>query len=71
MKQLFQCRCDRTLGKIRVLLHHEPYHVLSDAYVDVALAGVREPRYVEIDNAISDDVESRIDTPNPHERYAQ
>jgi len=35
--------------------------VLSDPYVDVALVGVREPRFVELNNEISDDVASRID----------
>jgi predicted aldo/keto reductase-like oxidoreductase len=29
---------------------------LSDPYVDVALVGVREPRFVELNNEISDDV---------------
>ena len=35
--------------------------VLSDPYVDVALVGMREPRFVELNNEISDDVASRID----------
>ena len=37
--------------------------------MDVALVGVREPRYVEINNAISDDLASRIDLTAMHERY--
>jgi predicted aldo/keto reductase-like oxidoreductase len=41
----------------RLLLNY----VLSDPYVDVALVGMREPRFVELNNEISDDVASRID----------
>ena len=41
----------------RLLLNY----VLSDPYVDVALVGMREPRFAELDNEISDDVASRID----------
>jgi len=51
----------------RLLLNY----VLSDPYVDVALVGVREPRYVEINNAISDDVASRIELAELHERYVR
>jgi predicted aldo/keto reductase-like oxidoreductase len=51
----------------RLLLNY----VLSDPYVDVALVGVREPRYVEINNAISDDVASRIDLAKLHDRYVR
>jgi len=51
----------------RLLLNY----VLSDPYVDVALVGMREPRYVEINNAISDDVDSRIDLVDLHERYVR
>ena len=36
----------------RLLLNY----VLSDPYVDVALVGMREPRFVELNNEISDDV---------------
>jgi predicted aldo/keto reductase-like oxidoreductase len=43
--------------------------VLSDPYVDVALIGVREPRFVEINNAISDDVSSRLDLEQVYERF--
>jgi len=43
--------------------------VLSDRYVDVALAGMREPRFVDLNNAISDDVASRIDLAQLHDRY--
>jgi hypothetical protein len=46
-------------------------YVLSDPYVDVALIGMREPRYVEISNAISDDIASRIDLAELHERYVR
>ena len=35
--------------------------VLSDPYVDVALVGMREPRFVDLNNEISDDVALRID----------
>jgi aryl-alcohol dehydrogenase-like predicted oxidoreductase len=49
----------------RLLLNY----VLSDPYVDVALVGMREPRYVEINNAISDDIASRIDLAQLHDRY--
>jgi hypothetical protein len=35
----------------------------------VALIGMREPRFVEINNAISDDVASRIDLAALHIRY--
>jgi aryl-alcohol dehydrogenase-like predicted oxidoreductase len=51
----------------RLLLNY----VLSDTYVDVALIGMREPRFVEINNAISDDVDSRIDLVALHERYVR
>jgi aryl-alcohol dehydrogenase-like predicted oxidoreductase len=44
-------------------------YVLSDPYVDVALVGMRETRYVEINNSISDDVASRIDLAELHNRY--
>ena len=46
-------------------------YVLSDPYVDVALVGMREPRFVEINNAISDDVTSRIDLAKLHDRYVR
>jgi aryl-alcohol dehydrogenase-like predicted oxidoreductase len=49
----------------RLLLNY----VLSDPYIDVALVGMREPRYVELNNAISDDVSSRLDLVQIHERY--
>jgi predicted aldo/keto reductase-like oxidoreductase len=45
--------------------------VLSDPYVDVALVGVREPRFVELNNEISDDVASRIDLAALHDRYVR
>ena len=41
----------------------------SDPCVDVALIGMRETRFVEINNAISDDVGSRIDLAKLHNRY--
>jgi hypothetical protein len=46
----------------RLLLNY----VLSGPYVDVALVGVREPRFVELNNEISDDVASRIDGCEAH-----
>ena len=56
-------------------------YVLSDPYVDVALAGVHgtrgrearlgEPRFVDLNSAISDDVDSRLDLAQVHERYVQ
>jgi aryl-alcohol dehydrogenase-like predicted oxidoreductase len=49
----------------RLLLNY----VLSDPYVDVALIGMREPRYAEINNAISDDVATRLDLAALHARY--
>jgi hypothetical protein len=45
-------------------------YVLSDPYVDVALIGMRQPRFVEINNAISDDLEGRIDLEALHYRFA-
>jgi aryl-alcohol dehydrogenase-like predicted oxidoreductase len=44
-------------------------YVLSDPYVDVALVGMREPRFVDLNNEISDDVASRIDLVRLHNRY--
>ncbi|MBC8444508.1 MAG: hypothetical protein H8D77_00110 [Chloroflexi bacterium] len=49
----------------RLLLNY----VLSDPYVDVALVGMREPRFVDLNNAISDDTASRLDLAQVHERY--
>jgi len=46
-------------------------YVLSNPYVDVVLVGMRDPRLVEINNAISDDVASRIDLVELHERYVR
>ena len=54
-----------TLEVGRLLLNY----VLSDPYVDVALIGMREPRFVEINNAISDDVSSRLDLDQLNERF--
>jgi aryl-alcohol dehydrogenase-like predicted oxidoreductase len=51
----------------RLLLNY----VLSDPYVDVALVGMREQRYVEINNAISDDISTRLDLVQLHERYVR
>jgi hypothetical protein len=61
----------------RLLLNY----VLSDPYVDVALVGVREarghgtclgePRFVELNNEISEDVASRIDLAKLHDRYVR
>lgn len=46
-------------------------YVLSDPFVDVALIGMREPRFVDINNAISDDVQARIDLKALHYRFGQ
>ena len=43
-------------------------YVLSDPYVDVALVGTREPRFVDFDNEMSDNVASRIDLAQLHGR---
>ena len=51
----------------RLLLNY----VLSDPYVDVALVGMREPRFVELNDDISDDVASRIDLAALHDRYVR
>ena len=51
----------------RLLLNY----VLSDPYVGVALVGVREPWFVELNNEISDDVASRIDLAALHDRYVR
>jgi aryl-alcohol dehydrogenase-like predicted oxidoreductase len=51
----------------RLLLNY----VLSDRYVDVALVGMRDPALVEINNAISDDVASRLDLDALHYRFGQ
>ena len=59
-------------GGGRLLLNY----VLSDPYVDVALVGVREARlresrFVELNNEISDDVASQIDLAKLHDRYVR
>ena len=46
-------------------------YVLSDPYVDVALIGMREPRFVVLNNEVSDDVASRIDLAKLHDRYVR
>ena len=46
-------------------------YVLSDPYVDVALIGMREPHFVDLNDAISDDIGSRIDLAQLHERYVR
>ena len=51
----------------RLLLNY----VLSDPCVDVALIGMRDPRLVEVNNAISDDAASRIDLAALHDRYVR
>ena len=56
-----------TLRVGRLLLNY----VLSDPYVDVALVGMREPRFVDLNNEISDDVASRIDLAQLHDRYVR
>ena len=54
-----------TLDVGKLLLNY----VLSDPYVDVALVGMREPRFVELNNEISDDVSACIDLAALHDRY--
>jgi hypothetical protein len=39
--------------------------------VDVALVGMREPQFVDLNNEILDDVASRIDPAALHERYVR
>ncbi|MCD6302210.1 MAG: aldo/keto reductase, partial [Anaerolineae bacterium] len=51
----------------RLLLNY----VLSDPYVDVALVGMRDPKLVEVNNAISDDISLRIDLSALHYRFAR
>ena len=66
-----------TVGVGRLLLNY----VLSDPHVDVALVRGRvprgaltrlgEPRFVKLNNEISDDVASRIDLAQLHDRYVR
>jgi hypothetical protein len=42
----------------------------SDPYVDGALIGMREPRFVEL-NKPADDMKSRIDLAKLHSRYVR
>jgi hypothetical protein len=51
----------------RLLLNY----VLSDPYLGVALVGMQEPRFAELNNDISDDVASRIDLAALHDRYVR
>jgi hypothetical protein len=51
----------------RLLLNY----VLSDPYVDVALVGMREPRFADLNNEISDDVVSRINLAALPDRYVR
>jgi hypothetical protein len=51
----------------RLLLNY----MLSDPYADVALVGMRDLYYVEANNAISDDISSRLDLPELHNRYVR
>jgi len=48
----------------RLLLNY----VLSDPYVDVALIGMRDPHLCDVNNAISDDIASRLDLAALHNR---
>lgn len=70
---VFQCLMADAFPEIdvldvgRLLLNY----VLSDPYVDVALLGMREPRFVELNNEISDDIGSRIDLSALHDRYVR
>jgi predicted aldo/keto reductase-like oxidoreductase len=63
MKQTFP-QID-TLEVGRLLLNY----VLSDPYVDMALVGMREPRLVEANKAIFDDIASRTDLVKVHDRH--
>jgi len=56
-----------TMDVGRLLLNY----VLSDPFVDVALIGMRETRFVDINNAISDDIQARIDLKALHYRFGQ
>ena len=56
-----------TMDVGRLLLNY----VLSDPHVDVAVTGVRDPRLVEVNEAISEDVEARIDLTELHNRFAR
>jgi predicted aldo/keto reductase-like oxidoreductase len=51
----------------RLLLNY----VLSDPSVDVALIGMRDPKLVDVNNAISDDIEARLDLAEIHYRFAR
>ena len=51
----------------RLLLNY----VLSDSYVDVALVGMHEPRYVDLNSVMSDDVASRTDLAVLYDRYVR
>jgi hypothetical protein len=54
-------------GSRRLLLNY----VVSDPHVDVAPVGMREPRFVELNDDIPDDVASRIDLAALHDRYVR
>jgi len=56
-----------TLDVGRLLLNY----VLSDPYIDVAPIGMREPRFADLNNAISGDADSRIDLAALHDRYVR
>jgi hypothetical protein len=49
----------------RLLLNY----VLSNPHVDVALVGMHEPHFIDLNNGISDDVGSRIDLAALNDRY--
>jgi hypothetical protein len=51
----------------RLLLNY----VLSDPYADVALVGMRESHFLELNNEISDDVAARIELAAPRNRYVR
>jgi predicted aldo/keto reductase-like oxidoreductase len=51
----------------RLLLNY----VLSDPYVDVALVGIREPCFVDLNNEISDSVASQLDLAQLYDRYVR
>jgi predicted aldo/keto reductase-like oxidoreductase len=50
------------------LLHN---YILSAPYITVALIGMREPQYLELNIEISDNVTSRIDPAKLHNPYVR
>ncbi len=44
-------------------------YVLSDSHIDVALIGMRDPAFVDINNSISDDISSRLNMKELYNRW--